>query len=436
MNRAAAEVAAAADDSAASQRPGRLYLWWLMAVLLMVNIVNFVDRQSVFILAEDIKRDLSLSDTHIGLLGGLAFAVVYSTLGIPLARIAEMYGRTRVLSLLLVIWSALTALGGLAQNFLQLAATRLGVAAGEAGSTPAAHSLISSYFPEARRGFVLAVFSLGVPLGTMIGLVLAGWISQVASWRVAMFALGLPGILLALLLVLTIREPAVQIEKVRQQRLGQTLRALWKRPSFRQMAYGQAVYSMGANAAIVFAPAFLMRTYNLDTASAGLSLGLVYGVVGVAGTLVGGIMGDRFGKKDARWRLWLPGLVLVAAMPLTLGAWFAADATTSVALIAGTKFANLFYFGPIFVALHSIAPVHARGTASAVLLFFNSLIGVSLGPLITGAASDWMEPAFGAMSLRYALCFVVLTQIWAAVHFFLAARTIRADAAAAQAEAA
>lgn len=412
---------------------GRLYLWWLITVLLLVNILNFVDRQSVFILAEDIKRDLALTDTDIGLLGGLAFAVVYSTLGIPLARIAEMYGRKRILAAVLFLWSALTALGGLAQNFVQLVATRLGVAAGEAGSTPTAHSLISAYFPERRRGLILAIYSLGVPLGTMIGLILAGWINQVASWRTAMIALGAPGILLALLLLVTIREPPAQAEKVKEQRLWLTLRALWSRPSFRQMAYGQAVYSMGANAAIVFAPAFLMRTYGLDSASTGLSLGIVYGVIGVAGTLIGGAMGDRFGGRDARWRLWLPGLVLIAAMPLTLGAWFAPDPTSSVALLAGTKFANLFYFGPIFVALHSIAPVHARGTASAVLLFFNSLVGISMGPLVTGLISDWLEPSFGLMSLRYALCFVVVTQLWAAIHFFLAARSIREDAAAARA---
>ncbi len=410
----------------------RPYLWWLITVLLLVNILNFVDRQSVFILAEDIKRDLDLTDTDIGLLGGISFAIIYATLGIPLARMAEIYGRKRILAGLLFIWSAMTALGGLAQNFAQLVATRLGVAAGEAGSTPTAHSLISAYFPEHRRGIVLAIFSLGVPLGTMIGLILAGWINQVASWRTAMIVLGLPGIFLAVLLLVTIKEPPSQIEKVREQKLGRTLRELWSRPSFRQMAYGQAVYSMGANAAIVFAPAFLMRTYELNSASTGLFLGVAYGVIGVAGTLIGGAMGDRFGQRDARWRLWLPALVLLAAMPLTLGAWFAPTASTSVALLAGTKFANLFYFGPIFVALHSIAPTHARGTASAVLLFFNSLVGISLGPLAVGLLSDWLQPSFGQMSLRYALCFVVVTQLWAAVHFFIAARSIRQDAAAAK----
>ncbi len=410
----------------------RPYLLWLITVLLLVNILNFVDRQSVFILAEDIKRDLDLTDTDIGLLGGISFAIIYATLGIPLARMAEIYGRKRILAGLLFIWSAMTALGGLAQNFVQLVATRLGVAAGEAGSTPTAHSLISAYFPEHRRGMVLAIFSLGVPLGTMIGLILAGWISQVASWRTAMIALGLPGVFLSVLILVTIKEPPSQIEKVRDQKLGLTLRELWSRPSFRQMAYGQAVYSMGANAAIVFAPAFLMRTYELNSASTGLFLGIAYGVIGVAGTLIGGAMGDRFGQRDARWRLWLPALVLLAAMPLTLGAWFAPSASTSVALLAGTKFANLFYFGPIFVALHSIAPTNARGTASAVLLFFNSLVGISVGPLAVGLLSDWLQPSFGQMSLRYALCLVIVTQLWAAVHFFIAARSIRQDAAAAK----
>jgi len=420
--------AAGGSEGGADNEARGGYLWWLMIVLLLVNILNFIDRQSIFILAESIKADLGLSDTDIGLLGGVAFAIVYSTMAVPLARMAEIYGRKRMLAILLASWSGLTALGGLAQNFTQLVLARLGVAAGEAGGTPTAHAIISASFPERRRAMAIAFYSLGVPLGTMTGLILGGWINEVASWRMAMIALGLPGILLAVVVWFTIREPAQTASPADKLSMTETLKMLWQRRSFRQTAYGLAVYSMGANAAIVFGPAFLMRTYGLNSASAGLSLGLVYGVIGVAGTLAGGWLGDRFGARDARWRLWLPAIVLIAAMPVTLGAWFASTATLSVAFIGGTKFANLFYLGPIFAAMHAIAPPRARGTASAGLLFFNSLIGASLGPLITGVLSDWLEPAHGPLSLRYALCFVVLTQIWAAAHFFLAARSVRADA--------
>lgn len=410
----------------------RARLWWIMTLLLLVNILNFVDRQIPFILAESIKRDLDLSDTHIGILGGVAFAVVYSTLGIPLARLGERTGRVWVLTGSLVVWSALTALGGLAQNFTQLVATRLGVAAGEAGSTPAAHSLISSYFPPGRRGIPLAIFSLGVPLGTMLGLIAGGWIVEHWTWRQAMIAVGVPGLILAIVTAISLHEPPRPVGASRaEESMFNTLKMLWKKKSFRHMAFGISAYSMGANATIVFTPAFLMRTYELSSANAGLTLGILYGVAGVGGTLAGGVLGDWLGKRDQRWRLWLPALGLLIAMPMTFGAWFAPTAGLSLLLLAGPKFANLLYIGPIFVALHSIAPAQSRATASAFLIFFNSLIGVSLGPLITGMLSDWLTPTFGQFSLRYALCFVLITQVWAAWHFWIAARSIRAEATSA-----
>jgi MFS family permease len=194
------------------------------------------------------------------------------------------------------------------------------------------------------------------------------------------------------------------------------------------MAYALAVYSMGANAMIVFTPAFLMRTHGLTSAGAGLALGLVYGVAGVAGVLLGGLAGDLLGRRDPRWRMWAPGIGLAVAVPFTLGAWLVPSATWSVLLLAVPKFANLLYFGPVFVALQSIAPLRIHATASAFLLFFNSLIGQMFGPFIVGFLSDALEPMLGTQSLRYALCFVVLTQVVAALHFVVAARTLMADA--------
>jgi predicted MFS family arabinose efflux permease len=409
---------------------GRWRLAGLMALLLAVNVLNFIDRQIPFILAESIKKDLGLSDTQLGLMGGIAFAVIYSTLGLPLARLSERIGRKWVLAGSLLVWSGLTALAGLARSFPELVATRLGVAAGEAGSTPAAHSLISAYFPEKRRGIALAIFGLGVPIGTMLGLGIGGWLNEVMTWRQTMVAIGLPGMVLAVLVALLIREPAVDASAPRDMPLFATLRLLWSRSSFRHMAIGLGVYSMGANATIVFIPAFLMRTYGMSSSTTGLSLGLLYGLAGVGGTLAGGLLGDWLGKRDMRWRLWVPAIGLIVAMPFTLGALFAATGGMSVLLLAAPKFANLLYIGPIFVALHSIAPVRARATASAFLLFFNSLIGASLGPLVIGMISDRIEPAVGDLSLRYALIFVLLTQLWSAIHFFLAGRTIRSEAAA------
>lgn len=399
-----------------------------MGLLFLINVFNFVDRQLPFILAQSIKRDLHLTDAQLGVMGGVAFAIVYSTLGLPLARLAEKIGSKWVLTGSLVVWSLLTASGGLVTTYSQLVLTRLGVAAGEAGSTPASHALISAYVPERRRSLALAFFGLGVPIGTMIGLVLGGWLGQVMSWQHAMIAIGLPGLGLAVLVALIIREPR-WVHDTPDTPLLPTLRLLLRRRTFWHMAIGIGVYSMGANATIVFVPAFLMRTYGLSTAGAGLSLGFLYGIAGVFGTIAGGWLGDRLGMRDLRWRLWVPALGLMLAVPFTLGAFFAPSATLSVLLLSGPKIANLLYIGPVFVALHSLVPVRARATASAFLLFFNSLIGASLGPLIVGLVSDWLTPTFGPMALRYALCVVVISQAWSATHLWLAARTLAADAA-------
>jgi MFS family permease len=405
------------------------YVTYLLALLLLINILNFVDRQILFILAQSIKHDLHLSDTQIGLMGGLAFAVVYSVLGLPLGRLADRYGAKWVLVGSLSVWSVLTTCGAFAQNFLQLAATRIGVAAGEAGSTPSGHAIIANYFPPEKRGLPLAVFSLGVPLGIMIGLMMGGWLNQVMGWREALIVAGIPGLTLALLFAFTVRMPAGGGGAGMKEDIAllRSLKLLWSKPTFRQMAYGISYYSMGANAMIVFTPSFLMRTYGLSSAGAGMSLGLVYGVAGVAGALIGGMAGDFLGRRDPRWRMWTVGIGLAAVMPFTLAAWMEPTPTASVLLLAAPKFANLIYFGPVFVALQMISPAGVRATASAFLLFFNSLVGQTVGPFVAGYVSDFLEPSMGNQSLRYALCFVVLTQFMAALHFFLAARTLKAD---------
>ena len=419
-----------AAQGSSAPKVSRSYLFYMLMILTLINVMNFVDRQIPFILAESIKHDLDLTDTQLGLMGGIAFAIVYSVLGLPLGRLADRYGAKWVLVGCLSIWSFLTACGGFAQNYAQLLATRVGVAAGEAGSTPAGHALIAGYFPPERRGLPIALFSLGVPVGIMTGLMLGGWLNEAAGWRETLIMVGIPGVLLALLVAFTVRSPprpaAVDGDHT-NIRLIPALKLLWSKPTFRQMAYAIAIYSTGANAMIVFTPAFLMRTYNLSSADAGLSLGLVYGTAGVAGVLAGGIMGDILGRRDPRWRVWVPGIGLLVVMPFTLGAWFAPDSNWSAVLLAAPKFANLIYMGPVFVALQMIAPVTIRATASAFLLFFNSLVGQTVGPFVVGFLSDALEPAVGALSLRYALCSVVLTQLWAAIHFLRASRTLTAD---------
>jgi predicted MFS family arabinose efflux permease len=426
-------ITEAAAGAGAAQPPRRLYAGVVLLLLLAINIHNFIDRQIPFILAEAIKRDLRLSDTQIGVLGGLAFAVVYSLLGLSLGHLADRYGRKRILTAALVVWSLMTAAAGLAQSFGQLLLSRLGVAAGEAGSTPPAHGIIAGLYDADRRSMPMAVFSLGVPLGSMLGLFLGGWISDVASWRTAFFLVGAPGLVLALLAALVLREPARAVGGPADPPapdLWRSVAYLWRKPTFRQLAWAVGLYSAGANATIVFAAPFLARSHGLSASQIGLALGLIYGIAGVAGVIAGGVFGDTLGRRDPRWRLWVPGLALLIAAPFTAASLLVPGAGLSVLLMAAPKFANVVYLAPVFVALQGIAPKEMRSTATAFLLLVNSLVGVGLGPLLTGAASDWLEPALGRQSLRYALLGVVVTQVWCCLHFFLAARTLVRDGVA------
>lgn len=406
----------------------RGYVFYLLTILLLINIFNFIDRQLPFILIESIKRDLQLTDTQIGVFGGLAFSLLYPFMGLPLARLADRYGRERILAGSLLIWSVLTACTGFAKSFVQLALARVGVSAAEAGATPSAHALIASHFPLHRRGVPLAIFSLGVPLGSMLALIFGGWLDDTVGWRQAFLWLGLPGVLLAIVTILTIKDPDRQARAQRTDvTMWQTIRTLSAKSSFRHLAVAMGAYSMGANAMIVFTPSFLMRSHELTSAGAGLSLGLLYGSAGVIGTLLGGVLADKLGGRDARWRLWAPALGLLAAVPCTLLAWLVTSTSWSLGLLTVPKFSNLLYIAPVFAALQMLVPAKARATASGFLLLFNSLVGMSLGPSIVGMLSDWLTPTLGDQSLRYALLFVPVTQAWAAVHFVLAARSLRQE---------
>jgi MFS family permease len=404
------------------------YLGYLLTLLLLVNIFNFIDRQLPFILAQAIKRDLQLSDTQIGLLGGVAFSLLYPFLGLPLARMADRYGHKLVLGISLLVWSAITSLTGFSMNFAQLCAARIGVSIGEAGATPAGHALIAAHYPLHRRGLPLALFSLGVPIGSMLALVLGGWIMTTVGWRGAFVWAGLPGLILALLMFLFVREPTNVVEE-RSPNVGmwQTTRRLLGKPTFRQLAFAMGPYSMSANAMIVFTPAFLMRSHHLDTLHTGLWLGLIYGTAGVAGVMTGGVVADRLGTRDPRWRVWAPALAMLVAVPCTLFAWMVGSTALCIALLVVPKFCNLVYPAPIFAAAQTLVPRNARAVVSSLLLLFNSFIGLAFGPLLVGVLSDHLAPRFGDDALRYALLAIPVLQLWSVLHFALAAPHLTND---------
>lgn len=400
----------------------------ILIVLLLVNILNFVDRQLPFILIDAIRADLNLSDRQIGLMAGVAFAVVYSFAGLPLARIADQFSARGVIALTLAFWSLMTAAGGVAQNFLHLLLARAGVAAGEAGATPAAHALIARIYPVHSRGIALAIFSLGVPIGGTIGLALGGWINDVAGWREAFFLVGLPGVVMALVAWLVLpRAPARTGAARKSTPFFASLKFLFRIRSFRHMAAASSLFACGSYAMNVFAPAFLMRTHGMSAAEAGLGLGLASGLGGVVGTFAGGFLGDLMGRKDARWRQLIPALGMALCTPIAVAAWLIPHQALSLVLLTFVYGLGLLYFAPTFAAAQMLAPDDMRATAAAVLLFCLTLTGSSVGPYVIGWVSDLLAPHVGLLSLRYALCLLAVTMAWSALHFFLAARALPAD---------
>jgi predicted MFS family arabinose efflux permease len=402
----------------------------ILTVLMLINVVNFIDRQLPFILMESIKAELLLSDSEIGLLAGVTFALVFSCATLLLAWIADRWRPRPMIVFTLAVWSIFTAASGFAANFVSLLSARVAVSASEAGSTPAAHSLMSRLFPLRRRAFALAVHSLGVPLGSMIGLVLGGWINDAFDWRTAFFIVGVPGLALAALAWFVLPEaPGAQADQraANGTRDANGALALLRLRSFRHMAAACALYACGSYAINVFAGSFLIRVHGLSTTQAGLAFGLAFGLGGLAGTFLGGVVSDALGRRDPRWRLLVAAIGQLLSFPTALGAWLVPDARLSIALLGLSYLFGLLYYAPTFAAAQQLASEGARATATALLSFCLNLIGSSLGPMAVGWASDRLAPRFGPLSLRYALCLMGITILWSAWHFWRGSRTLGDD---------
>ena len=400
----------------------------ILGLLLLINVVNFVDRQLPFILIGAIKADLHLSDAQIGLMAGLAFAVVYSVAALPLAHAADRWSPRWVLILSLSAWSVMTAISGLANSFTQLVLARMGVAASEAGCTPSAHAMLARVISPRRRALALAVFSLGVPIGSTLGLALGGWISDVADWRSAFFIVGVPGLGIAIVSWFVLPTlPAAAVGGAAPPAFWATVRRLFALHAFRYMAAGSAFYACGSYAINVFAPAFLMRVHGLTAGQAGLRMGIVFGVGGLIGTFAGGVLADRLARFSEAWRQYLPAIGQWLSLPLALGAWLAPNLNVATVLLALSYMLGLLYFAPTFAAAQSLVPDRIRATASAVLIFCLTIVGSSVGPLVVGWISDLLVPQFGILSLRYALCSMAVTIALSAICFQLAGRALPAD---------
>lgn len=409
------------------------YRTYVLAMLVVVYVFNFLDRQIVTILAEPIKIDLGLNDTQIGLMTGLAFAIFYTVLGIPLARLADRTNRVTIISAALVIWSGMTALCGTAQNFVQMLAARIGVGVGEAGCSPPAHSLIADYYPPEKRASALSIYALGIPVGSILGLLAGGWIAEFWGWRVAFFVVGIPGIALALLFKLTVREPIrgmsdrKAVTDMAQPAFGETLRTLLGNRTIMHIAMGGALTSFVGYGLGQWLPAFFIRIHGLGIAETATYFGLALGVASAVGTLLGGALADRLALRDLRVYAWLPAAGVLLAFPFYLAAMLAANPYAAIAILVVPSLLNSLWLGPAFGTIQNLAPTRMRALASAILLFILNIIGLGFGPFMVGVLSDLLVSYFAENSLRYAILAATAAYFWAGAHFLLAGRTVAED---------
>ncbi len=416
------------------------YRRYALGQLLVVYVFNFFDRSILNILVEDIKRDLELSDTAIGFLTGIAFALVYTVNGIPVARWADVGVRRSIIALGLFVWSGMTAVCGLAQNFWQLAAARFGVGLGESACSPPAHSLLSDYFPPERRATALSIYALGIPIGSALGTFSGGWINELFDWRTAFLVVGLPGVLLALVVRLTLREPprgysdrattpaTAPAASDRTEPLGDVLRFMLSLRSFRHFSFAAALHAFYGYGAGVFVFPFFIRVHGFDTGELGTWLALLGLTFGAAGTYLGGRLGDALAIRDQRWYLWLPALATLVGIPFSAVLYLYPDPYIALVLYAPGAALGAMYLGPTFAMTQAIVRPRMRALAAAILLFIINLIGLGLGPQLTGILSDLLAPSYGVESVRYALLIVVCGgAAWSSVHYLIASWTLIAD---------
>lgn len=429
-----APVGQVAQDNPYASRKKAYYA---LVILTIVYSFNFIDRQLLAILQEAIKADLLLSDSQLGLLTGFAFAAFYVTAGIPIARWADRGNRRDIVALSLFVWSFMTAISGLVNNYIQLLLARIGVGIGEAGGSPPSHSIISDIFPPNKRASAIGFYSMGVSVGILFGFLAGGWLNEFFGWRVAFLVVGAPGILLAVVVRMSIPEPIRGLTEKRQVSnqavpLGQVVSVLWSRRSFRHLAMGAGLNAFAGYSISNWTASFMIRSHGMTTGELGTWLSMTIGLGGAVGVFCGGLLADRLAPRDKRWYAWLPALAGFICLPFMTAVYLVANPYT--ALLMGVVPGILFnvYLGNTIATTHSLVGLRMRALSSAILFLVINTIGLGLGPWSIGLLSDYLEPQLGAESLRYAMLYLLpAVMFWSACHFYLASRTLRQDLAAA-----
>jgi MFS family permease len=418
------------------------YKNYMLILLMIILAFNYVDRLALGLVLQDIKASFHLSDTQLGLLSGIAFALFYSLMGMPIARWADRGDRALIISLTTALWSVAVSLCGFASNFIQLLLARVGVAVGEAGCMPPAHSLIADYFSRAERPRAVAVYMLGSTSSMLIGYFLAGWLNEIYGWQTMFKLLGLPGIVLAALAWLTLREPRRQRSRLEatvsnpamtaalpapQYSMREVFATLWKNSTFRYLWFTFSVMSFFSHGVVQWQPSYFIRTFGMHTDELGAWLTLIYGVGGTLGTYIGGVLATRYAPNNEALQLKATGLLYAGYGVLMAGVFLSPDRYTAITLnTIGTVGASLAS-GPLFGTIQTVVPERMRAMSITLIYLFGNLIGMGLGPLATGTLSDFFAPWAGNNSLRYALLTLCPIALWGSWYLLMAAKTVARD---------
>lgn len=417
----------------ASEKPASRYSYFVLGVLTLVYTFNFIDRQIIAILSPAIKEDLGLSDSMLGLLKGLAFAVLYTTLGIPIAWLADRWSRVNIIAISLALWSGFTALSGLTTTAAQLALARVGVGIGEAGCSPPAHSLISDYFPKEKRASALSIYSLGIPFGQMFAFLAGGWVLQELGWRNAFFVVGIPGVLLAIIMKLTIREPIrgaqdANAAGAQPVKYREGLKRLMTIPTYWGVIVSVTLASFTGYGTGLWIVDFFRRTYGLSYVEITVPLALLNGVAYGVGTFLGGYLTDRFGRKDKSAYGWLPALGMVLTIPCGWLSLWSPTAFGAFLWSAPFLIGLGMYLGPGFSLVQTLAPVRLRAFATAFFFLVLNLIALGFAPLWVGALSDIFAASYGEVAgLRIAMTTLGGFSLLSALSFYWTSRKLPAD---------
>jgi len=410
------------------------YRHYILAVLTAMYVTNYLDRQILNILLPPIKAEFHVSDALLGLLVGPTFALFYATLGIPIARLADRSSRRNIIAVSMGLFSVMTVVCGMAAQFWQLLIARVFTGVGEAGTGPSAQAIISDLYPPQKRAAAQSFYAAGLNIGLLFAAFAGGWIAQHYGWREAFLAAGVPGLLLCIIVLLTVREPPRgHSESLADDReapdLKTVARFLWSQRSFRWIAIGAAMTSFGGYGATAFMPAFLVRSHHLTLEQVGIIFAGIAGVGGWAGTFLSGVVADRMGKRDVRWNMYVPICAALLALPFQ-PVFYLADNTT-LAIVAAIIPASMgaVFLGPCVTMTQGLVPLRMRATASALFLFILNIIGLGLGPQTVGLLSTLLKPMLGVDSLRYALLVSMVSGVAGALCYWRASKTLKEDLA-------